>query len=307
MNRSSGRTCILPSCSSTYKNSRAEKLSFHAFPTNEDAKSKWLKTLGLSAVPKTAYVCSLHFADDCYHGRFLDQKRYLVRDAVPTHEGGHGNKYSLESVDCTGQTIPCPPGIAKDNSSLNIEATVSAFRDTARSHNFDREISPGIDQATAALTSDFVSSYSEDSMGNNNARETKHEKQCCEEVQILRGKLENARAKLRQKTSLYNHMLKSKNKIIRELKRKCSKMVDQSVLRKIFTETQLNVIKTGKSRPGKWSSLDFTRAIPLKIMSSKGYEYARQNLGLPLPSSSRMRMWSSNYRASLESWLIYCD
>ncbi|CAG0900431.1 unnamed protein product [Darwinula stevensoni] len=69
------------------------------------------------------------------------------------------------------------------------------------------------------------------------------------EVRVLQRKLENARAKLRQKLRhLYNHMLKSKNKVIQELKQKCSKMMDPSALRKIFTETQLNVIKAGKSK-----------------------------------------------------------
>jgi hypothetical protein len=71
--------------------------------------------------------------------------------------------------------------------------------------------------------------------------------------------------------------------------------------RKILTKNQIEaIIKNKKGKKGvkgiKWNSEDISRAIILRSMNQKCYNFLREKYGLPLPSESTLQRWCSKFQ-----------
>ncbi|GBN71780.1 Transposable element P transposase [Araneus ventricosus] len=62
--------------------------------------------------------------------------------------------------------------------------------------------------------------------------------------------------------------------------------------RKILTETQINAIANSNKKI-KWTSNDISRAVVLRALNRKSYDYWREKIKLPLPSPSTLKRWCS--------------
>ncbi|KAL4104542.1 hypothetical protein QTP88_019837 [Uroleucon formosanum] len=75
-----------------------------------------------------------------------------------------------------------------------------------------------------------------------------------------------------------------------------------SMLLPFFTKTQINYFINPKNKIIKWELEDITKAIILKIISTKAYNYLRDTLHYALPGLSTLRKWSSNF--SIENGVL---
>ncbi|XP_054709159.1 uncharacterized protein LOC129218864 [Uloborus diversus] len=69
---------------------------------------------------------------------------------------------------------------------------------------------------------------------------------------------------------------------------------------KVLTNTQFNALVT-KRKYVNWTAEDISRSLVLRALSRKSYDYLRNKVGIPLPSSSTLKRWCSkfNYLAQI--------
>lgn len=67
--------------------------------------------------------------------------------------------------------------------------------------------------------------------------------------------------------------------------------------KKIFTQNQIKAIM-GNKKLIKWNSEDISRAIILRSINQKSYDFLREKIGLPLPSPSTLKRWCSKFQCN---------
>lgn len=87
------------------------------------------------------------------------------------------------------------------------------------------------------------------------------------------------------------------NKELRAIKRKASpkKMCEcvQTILRKVFTESQCRILLYDKKKL-EWDNESMAIAFRLRYLSKRAYLYLSKTLNYPLPSLSSLRRWAAS-------------
>lgn len=87
-------------------------------------------------------------------------------------------------------------------------------------------------------------------------------------------------------------MLDNENKV-RANNKKCQTFFTNA--KKILTENQITAITESKKLI-KWNSDDVSRAVILRAINQKSYDFWREKIGLPLPSSATLKRWCSRFQ-----------
>ncbi|KFM70956.1 Transposable element P transposase, partial [Stegodyphus mimosarum] len=68
-------------------------------------------------------------------------------------------------------------------------------------------------------------------------------------------------------------------------------------LQHIFTKTQINALLEKKEKI-RWTSEDISRCIVIRALSSKSYDFWKEKMGIPLPSTSTLKRWCAKFSCS---------
>ena len=84
--------CAAYNCNSESK--KTKDVQFFQLPSNDTTRTKWIKAINRTELPKKVFICSKHFEEKCFdpswdlQTRLFYQnrpiKRRLLPDAVPT-------------------------------------------------------------------------------------------------------------------------------------------------------------------------------------------------------------------------------
>jgi hypothetical protein len=251
--------CCLPNCNTTYKNKLPEVV-LHKFPKNIALKRKWLEhcpphvETKLQSGSSRNYICSLHFESHAYNV----SGKTLNSTAVPTLNlpGQAWKKYY--------SNVETPFGSEDSNSTelLNTSEIPSrSINDVSNSSVFVQELQIENEELKTNLAACQIK-----------LANTERDKQA-------------AITKLQDFTLAYNEMEKKVLMLETFLRNYESR----------FTCTQNHIIQNKLARPKEWLEDDVATSFALRaVMKSRGYEYIRTFMQIPLPGLSTSQNWSSN-------------
>ncbi|XP_071634266.1 uncharacterized protein [Temnothorax longispinosus] len=324
--------CSVKGCKNRYENVKEKKIRFFSFPKDEDTAAKWIKACGKSVNLKSARVCSIHFALNCYkeipeHLKCLGDNyakgiRTLLPNAVPTEnlifEEARGvlrevNVYR-KNAEIIAKTI-VNSNISRDNAeNINTENVCTHIEvsndQNCKSMNISTSVNNIINENVSVsdkneVTKDcenlFVSVSDSNKITLSNVEHSFNMAGCSESQSIVQDHHETVRCQ----EKLKDEELAKKNKEINALKIKLKRLEKRTnitikkkvneVLKNVFTPKQIERIMYPNKKRVKWNIEDISSAISLRSVSPKAYRYLRKNKYSlrPLPGLSTLRKWAT--------------
>jgi uncharacterized protein YukE len=287
--------CAVATCSNYHKKTKLSdvKVIYHRFPKDSEMCKLWLgKCKRKDPVNcKYAYICSEHFKPDDYVDDMknrllgLPQKMILKSDAVPSL------KIPLEITDEKGdeRNVRAEKRRIRQNALLRLEKLspkkpkLLQPESTCTSH-IDPPNSAACDRCESLLEE------------NKNLKES---------VDTLNKTIKNMK---REHDQLYKAMTKKKKSFNRTLKRhaervktlnknlaRCKKQLEANsklsqFVSNFLSPTQMKSLEA-KGKVTRWSSEDLSRAVMIRALSRKSYDFWRDKMNFPLPSAATLKRW----------------
>ncbi|XP_077277125.1 uncharacterized protein LOC143905538 [Temnothorax americanus] len=330
--------CSVKGCKNRYENVKEKKIRFFSFPKDEDTAAKWIKACGKSVNLKSARVCSIHFALNCYkeipkHLKWLGDNyakgiRTLLPNAVPTEnlifEEARGilrgvNVYR-KNAEIIAKTI-VNSNISRDNAeNINTENVCTHIEvsndQNCKSMNISTSVNNIINENFSVsdkneVTKDcenlFVIVSDSNKITLSNVKHSFNMAGCSESQSIVQDHHETVRCQ----EKLKDEELAKKNKEINALKIKLKRLEKRTnitikkkvnkVLKNVFTPKQIERIMYPNKKRVKWNIENISSAISLRSVSPKAYRYLRKNK-YPLPGLSTLRKWAT--RLNLDEGIL---
>lgn len=274
---------------------------YHCFPKDPETAKLWvLKCKRLDSINcKYAHICSSHFAPTDYcddmKNRLLElpQRKILKVTAVPS------------------LNLPCQTDQNETASTVLREERFNNRRTRLDALERIEHLSP---KKPRPESSDISPALIETGPGNDNCNceiynLVVEENECLKktvvdlkkQIDLLRKERRMLFRKISRKTN--NHCMLSKKRAggIKELKQKIVQLKRESIqksnvitsVNKILTPTQQKALAVkGNVR---WTSEDVSRAIMIRALSRKSYDFWRETVGFPLPSAATLSRWCAKF------------
>lgn len=270
-------SCAVATCQNNGRTSKERGIILHTFPKDIIRQRRWVHLCRREdkIVPKNSVVCSEHFNEDDYERDLkaellkITPKRILKSTAEPHLKlpWSTENKCAVGRVDRLTR---------KHNKQLVDELLVIEGAIHETSQNI---LQQSYDQQNANLIAD-------------NILDGKQE----EELETMSNFL-----KENQLLKLEVISLKSENSLLKQklaaLENKITQLEERSEkFETIFTTCQKQLLVTGKCI--KWSPDDIAKAVTLRALSRKSYDYIKYNLRYPFPSECTIKRRLSEVKCS---------
>lgn len=294
-------------CSVAVCKNRSKKTSdvvYHSFPKDPKICATWIvKCRRADPVNTTsARICSDHFVPTDYEDDLknrllgLTQKKILKKDAVPTvgissskvstdelHLVTRGERHTKRGVRNAAVEHLQSLSPKKPRLEVNLEHVNNIDVDNTSTH-------------CIANGSGCIECIDKQNKILNLERELSSIKS---ELQTVKKKIKvnakklqrHLRSKATLKTCL-NRNRKESSKINR-----CNKICHSFFenAKKLLTPNQIKAVSHNK-KTKQWNSDDISRAIILRALNQKSYEFLRQKMHIPLPSPATLKRWCAKFQ-----------
>ena len=121
-----------------------------------------------------------------------------------------------------------------------------------------------------------------------------------EDIDNLKLKFESTLKGVKIQKSKIRRLIEEKHKLRRTIGKfqlkEASSVDTKKQFQNVFTAKEVSTLLLVRRKVGKWNNEDIVRALTLRAMSSRTYEFLRQEMRIPFPSRSTLRNWTKNFK-----------
>lgn len=272
--------CAVANCINNDKNSKDKEITFHRIPKDEGLRKAWIHACKRADDfnANNVKVCSCHFSDDDFERDLQSEllnvkpKRKLRTGAIP--------RLNIPTIQCAFVNIERIDRIKKRENKKILKSI------TDESYNRPNNV---LDKVPLTVNIQCMSNE-------NNETLTSSLKEVIPDLATNESILKEIDSLKHKNITLEKQMQRVSEELAVE---KNKNLILQNKLLKfqqLFSDNQLQVIDKG-SCPS-WSSEDISKAVTLRCISKKCFDYVRKYLRYPLPSERTIKRRLSNIHIS---------
>ena len=265
--------CCVPKCNSKFL--KGCDISFHEIPANDELRNKWLKVISRknwipNFTSNYSRICSKHFLDSDF--RQTTKLKRLLKTAVPSVFPDYPNYLQPPSKKLRSTAV-----LKKRNCSKSEQLPEIEMQATEQNCDFSIIEKNTQDEETQV---DFISKKRNKKLNSSKVQTKRYLKK----LQQLQVKYDQTRTELNE--YLDNPLITA---FIKVLIAKCDNEPSASFVVDL-------VQNFGKKHP-TYSESTIRQSLLWRASSTKGYEYARRNISLKLPSRTTLLRYMGNVSA----------
>lgn len=266
-----GMRCAVAVCSNSYfkTRNRTDGVSYFRFPKQENLRRLWVERCKRKDKfnPDTSYICSDHFRDDDFITNLRTelmgskQKKFIGKNVVPSIK-------LLPHMYKQDETKPARKDRSKEKEKIDMVT------------NLLQNAAPGTSDA------DEMAEQTHNSTSLQREAENIDYKS---EYLLLKESFEKHKTEHELKIKL----LQEECNMLKEEKNASVAEEVRSILKRVFSETQIDIILKKKKRVKVWSSEEITTAFTIRYLSKRCYIFLRNKMNIPLPCLTTLKEWAA--------------